>query len=392
MSIKNRFISSHSSPSLLHLKRRDFLVGALTTACAVTTGMATARTAVASSSQLQPPPRQNVLSAMRKVNDYWINQQTSPGTNNWVYATYYSGDLAAYATTGDQRYLNYALAWAQQNNYGLSGGNTTRNANAQASGQVYLSLYQISKDPSSIAQITTDIQRMVNSPRSNDWWWIDALNMAMPCFAQLGALYQDNTYYAKMYALYNYTKSIDGGRGLYDTNTHLWFRDSSFLPPYTSPEGKNVYWSRGNGWVFAAHAKVLAVLPTSEAHYQEYVNTFKNMAAALRSVQRSDGFWNVDLEDPQDFPGPETSGTAFFVYGMAWGLNQGILDRATYLPVVTRAWNALVTTAIQPDGSLGYVQATADSPSSGQPVTAQSTAAYGVGAFLLAGQQVAMLA
>jgi unsaturated rhamnogalacturonyl hydrolase len=389
MSIKNWFIGSSSSP--LHMKRRDFLTGALTTAYVVTTGMATAGTVFASPRQLQPPPRQNVLSAMRKVNDYWINQHTNPGTNNWVYATYYSGDLAAYAATGDQRYLNHALAWARQNNYGLSGGSTTRNADAQASGQVYLSLYQISRDPSSIAQITTDIQRMVNSPRSNDWWWVDALNMAMPCFAQLGALYKDNTYYSKMYALYNYTKSIDGGPGLYDTKTHLWFRDSNFLPPYASPEGKNVYWSRGNGWAFAAHAKVLAALPTSEAHYQEYVNTFKNMAAALRSTQRSDGFWNVNLGDPQDFPGPETSGTAFFVYGMAWGLNNGILDRATYLPVVTNAWNGLVNIAIQPNGFLGYIQATGDRPSSGQPVTAQSTAPYGVGAFLLAGQQVAML-
>jgi rhamnogalacturonyl hydrolase YesR len=82
---------------------------------------------------------------------------------------------------------------------------------------------------------------MVHSTKNNDWWWVDALNMAMPCFAQLGSIYNDNSYYSKMYSLYNYTKSVDGGPGLYDTKTHLWFRDSSFLPPYTSPSGKNVY-------------------------------------------------------------------------------------------------------------------------------------------------------
>jgi unsaturated rhamnogalacturonyl hydrolase len=390
MSIKHRSIGSTSSPSHIHIKRRDFLAGALTTACTLA-GMAKTGSVFASTSQLHPPSRHSVQTAIRKVNDYWINQQADPGTNNWVYATYYSGDLAAYAATGEQSYLDYALAWAQQNNFGLSGGTTTRNANAQASGQVYLSLYQIYNDPSYIAQITRDIQNMVNSPRRNDWWWVDALNMAMPCFAQLGTLYNDSTYYTKMYELYNYTKSIDGGPGLYDTKAHLWFRDSSFLPPYTSPEGTNVYWSRGNGWAFAAHTKVLAVLPTSEPHYQEYLTTFINMAAALRSTQRSDGFWNVDLGDPLDFPGPETSGTAFFVYGMAWGLNNGILDRATYLPVVTNAWNGLVNVAVQPSGALGYVQASGAQPSDGQPVTAQSTAPYGVGAFLLAGQQVAML-
>ncbi len=390
MSIKSWRKSSSNSSSPRYMKRRDFLTAALTTGCAVT-GIATARTVFASSSLLQPPNRQNVLSAIRKVNDYWISQHPQSGGKNWLDATYYTGDLAAYVATGEQRYLNNALTWAQQNNYNLHGGTTTRNADDQATGQAYLNLYQITKDPSAIAQITTDIQNMVNSSKSDDWWWIDALNMSMPCFAQLGTLYKNNAYYSKMYALYDYTKSKEGGTGLYDTQTHLWFRDSSFLPPYTSPNGKNVYWSRGNGWAFAAHAKVLTVLPKSEPHYQEYLTTFQNMAAALASKQRSDGFWNVDLGDAQDFPGPESSGTAFFVYGMAWGLNTGFLDRTTYLPIVNRAWNALVTVAVQANGSLGYVQATGDRPASGQPVTAQSHAAYGVGAFLLAGQQVAML-
>ena len=116
------------------------------------------------------------------------------------------------------------------------------------------------------------------------------------------------------------------------------------------------------------------------------------MAAALVSRQRSDGFWNVDLQDPLDFPGPETSGTSFFVFGMAWGLNHSILDRPTYLPVVVTAWDALVQTAVQPSGFLGYVQGVGNSPSSSQPVTATSTADFGVGAFLLAGAEVAKLA
>jgi rhamnogalacturonyl hydrolase YesR len=390
MSIKDWFSTSNGSPAPFHIKRRNFLAGALTTIYAAT-GISSARIVSASSSQLQPPSRQSVLAAMRTVNNYWINQNANPGSNNWVYATYFSGNLAAYSVIGDQRYLSYTLSWAQQNNYSLRGGTRTRNADDQTSGQVYLGLYQIYKNPSFIAQITTDIQNMLNSTQNNDWWWVDALNMAMPCFAQLGSLYNNNSYYSKMYNLYHYTKSADGGPGLYDTKTHLWFRDSSFLPPYTSPQGKNVYWSRGNGWAFAAHTKVLATLPTSDPHYQEYLTTFKDMAAALSNAQRSDGFWNVDLGDPLDYPGPETSGTAFFVYGMAWGLNKGILDRATYLPIVTRAWNGLVNVAIQSDGSLGYVQPTGDRPSSGQPVTSQSTAPYGVGAFLLAGQQVSML-
>lgn len=233
---------------------------------------------------------------------------------------------------------------------------------------------------------------MVNSTGNTDWWWIDALNMAMPSFANLGVLSGDPAYWSKMYDLYRYTKKVDGGPGLYQTTDRLWFRDASYLPPVEGPDGKNIYWSRGNGWVFAAHAKVLDVLPTADPHYQEYLTTFTNMAKALVSRQRSDGFWNVDLQDPLDYPGPETSGTSLFVFGMAWGLNHKVLDSATYLPVVVTAWDGMLQTAVQPSGFLGYVQGVGANPSSSQPVTVTSTANFGVGAFLLAGAEVAKLA
>jgi len=214
----------------------------------------------------------------------------------------------------------------------------------------------------------------------------------MPSFARLGFVHNDTAYWSKMFDLCNYTKRVDGGPGLYNTTDHLWFRDATFLPPTTGPNGKNIYWSRGNGWVLAAHAKVLDILPTTDPHYQEYLPTFQDMAKALVGRQRSDGFWNVDLNDPLDFPGPETSGTSFFVFGMAWGLNHGILDRATYLPVVVKAWDGLVQTAVQPSGFLGYVQGVAGQPAGSQPVTVDSTSDFGVGIFLLAGGEVAKLA
>ncbi|MGW9047254.1 glycoside hydrolase family 88 protein [Streptomyces lydicus] len=148
---------------------------------------------------------------------------------------------------------------------------------------------------------------------------------------------------------------------------------------------------RGNGWVAAAHAKVLAVLPDGFAPVRAYRATLVRELAALRAVQRPDGFWNVNLADPAHLPGPETSGTAFFTFGPAYALRACLVPRGTYRPVAARTWNAMVTTAVQPDGFLGYVQNVGDRPECSQPVTRDSTAGFGVGAFLLAGTELVAL-
>jgi unsaturated rhamnogalacturonyl hydrolase len=220
---------------------------------------------------------------------------------------------------------------------------------------------------------------------------VDALHMAMPPFARVGALLGDERYWTKMDALYTHTRDVEGGGGLLNRRDELWWRDKRYILPggKASPNGKNVYWSRGNGWAAAAFAKVLRVLPASRT--AEYRDRLTGMAAALRAVQRRDGFWNVNLADPQHLPGPETSGTAFFTYALAYGIRSGLLNRTTYLPVVARAWNGMVKTAVHESGFLGFVQGVGYEPESSQPVTAGSTADFGVGGFLLAGTEVAAL-
>ena len=85
-----------------------------------------------------------------------------------------------------------------------------------------------------------------------------------------------------------------------------------------------------------------------------------------------------------DAPGPETSGTAFFTYGMLWGVNNGYLDKATYAPVIEKAWKYLSETALQPDGSIGFVQPIGEKPDPTKTVDAHSQAPFGTGAWLLA--------
>jgi rhamnogalacturonyl hydrolase YesR len=232
---------------------------------------------------------------------------------------------------------------------------------------------------------------LVNTPQNDDWSWIDAIQMAMPVFARLGVLYEDERYFEKMYGMYRYTKTQHGDRGLYNPKDGLWWRDKDFDPPYTEPNGEDCYWSRGNGWVFAALARVLDVIPVDASHRKEYLHDFKTMAKALKEIQREDGFWNVSLHDPGHFGGKEATGTSLFVYGMAWGINQGILPPEDYLPVVIRGWNALYSGSVHENGFLGHVQGTGKQPSDSQPVTYDSMPNFedfGLGCFLLAGSEV----
>lgn len=337
------------------------------------------------------PSKQDIILTLKKVNHNWISRNPVPGNNQWARAAYFTGNMDFYKVYPLKEYLDYANLWAMNNAWGLSGGVNTTNADNQIAGQVYIDLFQMDavKDSSKIVAVKSCMYHMVNNSISDSWWWIDALYMAMPVFARMSLVESNDIFLYQMHHLYENTKVT---RGLYNPTDHLWYRDESFDPPYTTLNGKNSYWSRGNGWVFAAHARVLQLLPMGDPYRNEYVSTFQDMAHALMLRQRIDGFWNVSLDDPDEFGGPETSGTAFFLYGMAWGINNGFLDSATYYPVVAKAWNALSSVAVQSNGFLGYVQGVGTNPASSQPVTSTTTADFGVGAFLLAGSEVVKLA
>jgi rhamnogalacturonyl hydrolase YesR len=335
----------------------------------------------AAGAQAAPLPCPTGIAAtMTKVNDFWIAHNTNPTSVLWPTGAYFAGDLTAAGTLPNPRYATYAANWAASRKFALKNGPSDTFADDQAVGQSYIELYQADpKHPASdIAQIDQSVTSMVHSSKVTDWSWIDAIFMSAPNFAKLGVIHNNPAYFDKMFAEFHDTKQV---RGLFNASKGLWWRDGSFV-------GANTYWSRGNGWVIAALARVLDVLPTTDPHRAEYVQTLQQMAAALRAAQQPNGFWYVNLGNPADHPGPETSGTAFFTYGISWGIANGVLDPAVYQPVVTKAWNAMASVSVQPSGSLGFVQGPGAKPSDGQPVTASSTAAYGVGAFLLAGSEL----
>lgn len=347
------------------------------------------------------PAKQAILAKMTLANDYFMKKWPDTGkeivtnktrpSNIWTRAVYYEGLMALYGVDKQKRYYDYAVDWGEKHKWGMRSGIDTRNADDQCCGQTYIDLYQINPKPERIHDIKASIDRMVASDKADDWNWIDALQMAMPVYAQLGAIYKNPAYYEKMYQIYTYSKTVHGGKGLYNPEDHLWWRDKDFVPPYKEPNGEDCYWSRGNGWVVAALVRVLAIMPKDAPHRDEYEKMYLGMMQVLPKLQRTDGYWNVSLHDPTNFGGKELTGTALFVYGMAWGINHGLLDAKTYRPIITKAWNAMASECVHPDGFLGYVQGTGKEPKDGQPVTYDSKPDfedYGLGCFLLAGTEL----
>ncbi|MDR0544399.1 MAG: glycoside hydrolase family 88 protein [Odoribacteraceae bacterium] len=342
------------------------------------------------------PDKQQVLQVMTRVNAYFMQKYadyTLPSnvgrvrpSNIWTRGVYYEGLMALHRVHPRPEYHQYALQWAEFHQWGLRDGNATRNADNQCCGQTYIDLYRISPSPEKIHNIKECMDMLLRSPREDDWSWIDAIQMAMPVMAKLGVLLDDPRYHEKMFRLYSFTRDRHGPNGLFNPADGLWWRDKDFAPPYTEPSGKPCYWSRGNGWVYAALVRVLDEIPADEPRRALYASDFLAMSAALLSCQRPDGFWNVSLLDPSSFGGKETTGTSLFLYGLAWGINNGLLDRPTYLPALLNAWEGLVNEAVHPNGFLGWVQGTGKEPKDGQPLSRDRVPDFedfAVGCFLL---------
>ncbi len=350
------------------------------------------------------PPKKQVLATITVANQYFMNKWPDAGkeifvpsrnrtwpSHIWTRAVYYEGLMALHNIDAKTAYYDYAVQWGEQHKWGLRNGIETRNGDNQACGQTYINLYLLDKKEERIKDIKASVDKMMDSTKIDDWNWIDAIQMAMPVFTQLGVVYNDTSYFHRMYEMYAFTKYRHGDKGLYNATEGLWWRDKDFDPPYKEPNGEDCYWSRGNGWVVAALVRVLTLLPKNETHRQEYIADFKAMMKALAPLQRADGYWNVSLHDPNNFGGKELTGTALFTYGMAWGISNGYLSKKEYLPVVTRAWNAMAKESVHANGFLGFVQGTGKEPKESQPVTytrEPDFEDFGLGCFLLAGSEV----
>lgn len=357
-----------------------------------------------STQAVEIPSQKETLNTLIKVNDYYLKKHPDPYAtipyysrkkvyegNIWTRGIYFEGLMALHSIYPDNRYYDYAYQWGDTHKWGMRRDDTTtRNADNYCCSQTYIDLYRLTPEPQMLTKTKANMNMLVNTPQVDDWTWIDAIQMGMPVLAKMGKETGDPRYNEKAWDMYSWTRNTLAG-GLFNEKEGLWWRDKDFVPPYKEPNGKNCYWSRGNGWVVAALVRVLNEIPADDPHREAYIKDLKTMCDALAKCQREDGFWNVSLHDDSNFGGKELTGTALFVYGMAWGVNNGILDREKYLPVIVKAWNAMVKDAVHPNGYLGYVQGTGKEPKDGQPVAYDSVPDFddfGTGCFLLAGSEV----
>ena len=344
--------------------------------------------------------KQNVLDIINQVNQSW--QQKNPVLANafWHPAAYHTGNIEAYKVTGKQEYLDYSKAWAENNQYKGAKSDTksdwkynygeTNNhvlfGDWQICFQTYIDIYNLEgqKDFEKIKRAREVMEYQMSTSANDYWWWADGLYMVMPVMTKLYKVTGNELYLKKLQEYFGYANSI-----MYDEEAHLYFRDAKYVyPKHKSLNGKKDFWARGDGWVFAGLAKVIQDLPKNSTIRKEFVTRYKALAKSIKEAQQPEGYWTRSMLDPQHAPGPETSGTAFFTYGYLWGINNGILDTKTYLPVVNKSWNYLTNVALQKDGTVGFVQPIGERAIPGQQVNANSTADFGVGAFLLAASEM----
>lgn len=332
-----------------------------------------------------------VLGVMTAAADWQLAHPSAHETFDWTQAAFYTGVMAFSTIADSPKYVDAMRAMGEKNQWrpGLRPGH----ADDHAVLATYAQLYRLDKDAKMIrpAKALFDFlaSRKYDEPltwgnniETRELSWCDALFMGPPAMSALAAATGEKRYLDLANRLWWKTTEY-----LYDKEEHLYFRDSRFFQS-REPNGRKTFWSRGNGWVIAGLARVLDDMPADHADRPRYVALFREMATAVAAVQGQDGYWRSSLLDPGSLPNPETSGTGFFVYALAWGVNRGILERATYEPAVRRGWAALVR-AVHPDGMLGWVQRIGDAPGA---TSADTTEVYGVGALLLAGTEVHRLA
>ena len=341
-----------------------------------------------------------VKKVMQSVADWQIEhfKEVPYSRNNWINAAMYLGmfEWGRMADTLDKnpKYLQFLYKIGNQT--GWQPEKRMYHADDICVSQLYIDLYRHSaqKNKNMLNPTIARTDWVISHPSKGSmnlnhrdgstlerWSWCDALFMAPPVYARLYAMTGDKKSIRFMNRNYKDTYEF-----LYSKADSLFYRDANYFHQQ-EPNGAKMFWSRGNGWVLGGLCQILDELPAKDKHRKFYEELFISLCKRIVRCQQADGYWHASLLDPGSYPAPETSGTGFFVYALAYGINRGYLPEAEYRPIVEKGWKAMVE-AVWPDGKLGFVQPVGESP---KKVTKEMTEAYGVGAFLLAGCEIYQL-
>ena len=340
--------------------------------------------------------KDSIKQVLKKVSDWEIdhldNTKLRWPVKEWVYSTYYIGLYKTGVSLKEPKYIEKSKEYSERSAWEVGKGDRRFFADDYLIGDLYCQLYAREHNEAMIKDFRDMadelIARKTNEPLEfknmnvfRVWSWCDALFMGPASLVHLSNVTHQKKYLTLMDSLwwktYNY---------LYDKDVHLYYRDSRFFNQ-REKNGQKMFWGRGNGWVLAGLARTLEAMPKNYPNRRRYETLFKEMAQKIASLQQADGMWRASLLDPDTYPSKETSGTGLYCYGLTWGINNGLLNKKTYKPVVLKAWSALYG-CVHPDGKLGYVQKIAEQPG---VTTTDDNDAFGAGAFLLAGTEMLKL-
>lgn len=340
-----------------------------------------------------------ILEVARRVADWQIkdfpnNRYAQNEPRGWIAGALYMGMFDWATLSGENSYFDWLRKIFNRQSWQV--GNRMYHADDVCVAQTYLDFYNKEKKEYMLKPLQARIDWVVEHPSNGSmdldysdgstierWTWCDALYMAPGVYTRLYALTGNRKYMHFADSEFRATY-----RHLFDTKENLFYRDSRYIGQKEA-NGKKVFWGRGNGWVIGGLAEILKTLPADDWEYRPfYVDLYKKMSARLAALQGKDGYWHASLLDPESYPSPETSATGFIVYGLAYGINTGLLSKDEYLPIVRKGWEALVA-AVESDGKLGWVQPVGADP---KKVTREMTELYGTGAFLMAACEVYKLA
>lgn len=315
---------------------------------------------------------------------------------DWTNGAYYTGVYKAHQTTNNTAYLDALTQMAINNEW--KPWERYFHADDLTICSSYLYLESIGVKEVDLAPTDTIIDQHlfkphgwksgnIKGPQKTLWWWCDALFMTPPVLAAYAKLKGDPQYLDMMHKYYMETYNL-----LYDSEEQLFARDLRYVWTGDSTDlkednGNKVFWSRGNGWVIGGLALLLDYMPSDYEHRPFYEDLFKTMAARIKEIQPEDGLWRTSLLAPESYEYGEVSGSGFYTFALAWGINNGLLDKDAYLPAVNKAWIGL-RACQQESGMIGFVQNIGDSP---KPADKDSWQNFGTGAYLLAGSEILKL-
>lgn len=315
---------------------------------------------------------------------------------DWTNGAYYTGVLKAHQATQNKAFLDALTTMATRNKW--QPYERFFHADDLAICNTYIYLNSIGQSGVNMAPTDSIISQHLYKPHpwrtgipDKDqrmlWWWCDALFMTPPVLSAYANQKNDPTYLDQMHRYYLETYEL-----LYNKEEKLFARDIRFLwmgkeTDIKETNGKRVFWSRGNGWVLGGLALTLENMPKNYRNRPFYENLFREMATRIKDLQPADGLWRTSLLSPESFAHGEVSGSGFYTFALAWGINNGLLDKGLYKPVVLKAWDAL-TQCQQPNGKIGWVQNIGAEP---KPADKDSWQNYGTGAYLLAGSEILKL-